>query len=244
VTTTRQPAIWEERAIGRERVLVHSVDGATMAFAVGPARGEVDPFKRLTAVARPLHHRLCSVAFCRQIHGSIVHRPTSTTERVARVGDGDALVTTTPGLGVAVWTADCVPILLAGPGVVAAVHSGWRGCAADVLGAAVTEIEVAAGLTAARLRVAIGPAVCHDCYEVGAEVTRALARFELDEERWLDGDRVDLRGFVAARLEALGVGAESIATVGRCTVESPELASYRRDGAAAGRQWSLVFLDR
>ena len=99
------------------------------------------------------------------------------------------------------------------------------------------------GVAASKLSAAIGPAVCGPCYQVGAEVPRALGVFDLDEARWLDGDRVDLRGFLTARLESLGVPADQIETVGGCTVESPVLASYRRDGDKAGRQWAMVFLD-
>ena len=70
----------------------------------------------------------------------------------------------------------------------------------------------------------------------------ALRRFGLDETRWIDRDRVDLRGFLTARLEHLGLRTTAIASVGGCTVESPALASHRRDGHAAGRQWAMVVL--
>jgi YfiH family protein len=152
------------------------------------------------------------------------------------------MVTTTPGLALIVWTADCVPVLLTGDGVVAAVHAGWRGCAHDVVQATVTEMERVAGVVPEGLRAALGPAVCGSCYEVGPEVPEALGRFGLDESRWIDRDRVDLRGFLTARLEHLGLRVGAIESVGGCTVESPALASYRRDGHAAGRQWAMVAL--
>lgn len=234
---------WRARMIGRDRTLVQTEAGATKAFALGPALGETDRFARLAAVAHALPGRIDTVAYCRQVHGDTVHRIGSQTETVVEIGDGDALLTITPGIGLLVWTADCVPVLLVGDGVVAAVHSGWRGCAADVVGRTVDEMHEAAGVTATDLHVAMGPSICGSCYEVGAEVSNALQRFRLDEARWLNCNLVDLRAFLASRLEALGVPAEQIETVGGCTVESPALASYRRDGAAAGRQWSMVFLN-
>ena len=242
VTNKGQSGTWRNRAIGRDGALVRSENGITMAFALGPAMGEIEKTKRLQMVLEALRGDLDSLCFCRQIHGSLVHLITKVSGRVVRVGDGDALATSTPGLGLLVWTADCVPILLAGEGAVAAVHSGWRGCAADVVGAAVSELENGHGLTPHDLRAAIGPAVCGGCYQVGNEVVRALQLFDIDETRWLDGDRVDLRGFLSARLEALGVPAERIEMVGGCTVETDDLASFRRDGEAAGRQWSMVYL--
>ena len=159
------------------------------------------------------------------------------------VGDGDGLVTDRPGHGALVWTADCVPVLIAGADVVAAVHSGWRGSAADVVGAAVGVLEKTFGAAPRTLHAALGPSVCGRCYRVGPEVPAALGAFGLDEDRWRDGDHVDLRGFLSARLEALKVPAEQIETVGGCTVESADLASYRRDGEAAGRQWAMVYLN-
>jgi hypothetical protein len=235
--------IWNARMIGRDPALVRSIGGATFAFGLGPALGEIDRIDRLTAVAGAFPGGVGKIAFCRQIHSDAVHRVETLSEPATEIGDGDALITTAHDLAVLVWTADCVPILLAGDGAVAAVHSGWRGCAADVIRATVQEMQRVAGVAPTALHAALGPAVCGSCYAVGAEVPEALRRFDLDEARWLDGNHVDLRGFLAGRLEALGVPAEQIETVGGCTVESPVLASYRRDGEAAGRQWSIAVLN-
>ena len=210
-----------------------------MAFAIGPPCGGGRAADRLAAI---VDGPVTAIRTCRQVHGAVVHHAGDTTGPVLEVGDGDGLVTTTPGLGIAVWTADCVPVLLRGPGVVAAVHAGWRGCAADVVGAAVRQIASRHGCPPGELTAALGPAVCGGCYEVGPEVRRALRDVDPDETRWRDRDRVDLRGFLAARLEALGLAPDRVETVGGCTAESTELASYRRDGSAAGRQWSLVVL--
>ncbi len=210
-----------------------------MAFALGPATGAAKEPSRLTAI---LDQRVRQLRFCEQVHGRKIHQITAGTEPVSGIGPGDGLVTMTPGVGLLVWTADCVPVLLVGDGIVAAVHSGWRGCAADIVGAAVARLAHH-DIPPERIRVALGPAVCGACYEIGPEVPAALRRFDLDDFRWLSGDHVDLRGFLAARLEALGVPSDQIETIGGCTVESPDLASYRRDGDHAGRQWSMVYLN-
>jgi len=231
---------WKERTVGRDRALVRVLGTASMAFGIGPARGSARDPDRLEAV---LGDRVTSLRHCRQVHGRTIHRVAADLRPVADVGPGDGLVCSETGVGLVVWTADCVPVLLVADGVVAAVHSGWRGCAADVVGAAIEEMERSRGCTPDWLNVALGPSVCGPCYEVGSEVPEALDRFGLDERRWLDGTHVDLRGFLTARLERLGVPAENIESVGGCTVESPDLASYRRDGAAAGRQWSMVVLN-
>ena len=234
---------WEAWSWGRDRVLVSRLGGATVGFAMGPPTDTVDRRGRLAALFPDPSDALRSVVFCRQVHGSTVYHVGRGDRPVSEIGDGDGLVTMASGVGLLVWTADCVPVLVVGRGVAAAVHSGWRGCAADVLGAATDRIGELAGVRPGDLRVVLGPAVCGSCYRVGAEVIDALSRFDIDRDRWLSDDRVDLRGFLTARAAALGVPPGRIETVGGCTVESPALASFRRDGVAAGRQWAMVFLN-
>jgi len=240
VTSTHPRDAWREEIVGHDRALVRRDDAVEMAFGLGPAIGTAREPSRLTAI---LDNRIRRLRYCDQIHGQTIHEVSAGGLEVMSLGSGDGLVTTAPGTALLVWTADCVPVLLAGDGIVAAVHSGWRGCAVDVVGAAVARLA-RHGVHPETLRVALGPAVCGACYQVGPEVPEALRRFDLDDSLWLSGKHVDLRGFLAARLEALGVAVENIETVGSCTVESPRLASYRRDGAAAGRQWAMIVLSR
>jgi hypothetical protein len=133
--------------------------------------------------------------------------------------------------------------MLAGEGVVAAVHAGWRGCAADIVGRVVDRFSDSHGLGPDQLWAALGPAISGDCYPVGGEVIDGLAQVGVAEKLWRDGHHVDLRAFLVARLEKLGVPRENIDVVGPCTASSPRLASFRRDGDAAGRQWSVVYRD-
>ncbi len=234
---------WNEILWGAERVLVRRRHGAVMAFALGPPGGSGSA-RRLSAVIGRPGTGIGAVCWCRQVHGAVVHRVAASDTGDAGVKEGDGVVTTDPGIGLAVWSADCVPVLLELDGAVAAVHAGWRGCAADVIGAAVRALAAASDSAPTRIGAALGPAVCGDCYEVGAEVVSALSEVGVDPVRWHLGDRIDLPGFIAGRLEALGAAPENIETVGGCTVESRELASYRRDGTAAGRQWSMVWMRR
>jgi copper oxidase (laccase) domain-containing protein len=90
----------------------------------------------------------------------------------------------------------------------------------------------------------LGPAVGGCCYEVGGDVRDALlarssgaaSAFAPHRDRFL----LDLRAAVTSIAAAAGVA--SSATVGPCTMCSRDFASYRRDGAAAGRQLSFVAL--
>ena len=186
-----------------------------------------------------------AVRWGQQVHGrviaSLAAEPGRPLEGAVCVGRCDALMTAEVGVGLVVWTADCVPILMHGDGVVAAVHSGWRGSVADVAGAVVRRFKVEYGVPPQSLRAVLGPAISGPRYEVSREVIDGLGAFGLDEALWRRGNQVDLRNFLAARLEDLGLGPSSIEIAGPCTASTPDLASYRRDGDGAGRQWSLIY---
>ncbi len=153
-------------------------------------------------------------------------------------GSGDALVTRTTALALAVVTADCVPVLLAGAGRVAAVHAGWRGIAAEILPA--TLDHFAAG----ELPCAwVGPAIGACCYEVGADVAAEVqAVSPLPVIRVQPNGRLhlDLQAAVTAQLAARGV--TEVQRLAVCTRCDPRWWSFRRDGVAAGRNAAVIWL--
>lgn len=231
--------------IGDDRALDFNLDGARMLFAFGPARPAESPEERLLRLMADPGAQIDAVRWGEQIHGrviaSLAAEPGRPLKKAACVGRCDALMTAEAGVGLVIWTADCVPVLIAGDGVVAAVHSGWRGSVSDVAGAVVRRFEIEFGVPPHHLRAMLGPAISGSQYEVSREVIDSLRQFNLDETRWRLDNQVDLRGFLAARLEDLGLKSTMIGIAGPCTALTPELASYRRDGADAGRQWSMIY---
>ncbi|HLI57546.1 MAG TPA: laccase domain-containing protein, partial [Actinomycetota bacterium] len=83
-------------------------------------------------------------AMARQVHGCAVLEATAPPRTGAAPPEADAVVTTERGMPVAILTADCVPIAIAGEGVVAAVHAGWRGLCRGVVGAGAERARAAA----------------------------------------------------------------------------------------------------
>ena len=155
----------------------------------------------------------------------------------------DALICRTPGLGVVALAADCVPLALVDDqaGVVAAVHSGWRGVVANVAAAAV-EAMIAIGADPGRIVARIGPAICPGCYEVSEEVAMAVGEVSQQARaRTRSGTpAVDVQAGVLAQLLASGV--TQVSRDDRCTFEDPsQFFSYRRDGVT-GRQGVVVSL--
>jgi YfiH family protein len=174
------------------------------------------------------------VAFSAQVHGAECRY----ADGPGSVGDADAIWTDVPGLLLAVRTADCVPILVAGPGVVAAIHAGWRGLAGGVIPAAV---EVLAGH--GPLHAVVGPSICMGCYEVGEEVVAGIAQW-VPEARFVDRTtakpHVDPGAAAVAQLEAAGIS--SVERIGICTQCDDRLWSHRQTGSLAGRQVGVIGL--
>jgi YfiH family protein len=182
------------------------------------------------------------IARADQIHGAGVIEPTMTIApgETRCVGRADILVSRATGLGLVVQTADCVPILLLAPGAIAAVHAGWRGTAHRAAAAGVRALRERFGSEPAGIRAVLGPSIGSCCYEVGGEVASAFAGEFL---RRSCGGRyyLDLRAANRSHLEAEGVPPENIAVRPECTMcGGDRFASYRRDGAEAGRMIALV----
>lgn len=155
--------------------------------------------------------------------------------------DSDGLVSAWPDLYVGVTVADCVPVILVDPvnRVVAAVHAGWRGTAAQIVRVAVDVMSRECGTEPGDIVAYLGPAAGVCCYEVGEEVA---SRFP--------GETVVRRGAAiyldvrkANRLQLLesGVLAARIEESTLCTIsEETLLHSYRRDGSRSGRMMAVV----
>lgn len=188
---------------------------------------------------------LDGVVFLQQVHGTAVEVVTAAprSSTAPDVPDRDAVVTTTPGLGVAVLAADCVPVLLGDPqaGVVGAAHAGRVGAAGGVLPATV-EAMTGLGASVDRLEVLLGPAICGACYEVPA-VMRDAVEAALPGSASRTRSRtpaLDIRAGLTAQLATLGV--RKVGTDPRCTFEDPDLFSHRRE-ARTGRQAAVTWLD-
>ena len=187
------------------------------------------------------------LAWMRQVHGTAVARATemSGTTQPGAAGpapQADALCTVVPGVGLGVLGADCAPVLVADPEarIIGAAHAGRPGVAAGVVGALIAAMTDA-GAAVRHMHAIIGPAICGQCYEVPAcmraEVGAAVPGSACTTRDGTPG--IDLRAGLRGQLTGLGVAA--IADDARCTAESAELYSYRRDGTT-GRFAGLIWL--
>ena len=176
----------------------------------------------------------------RQVHGTTVVEADGTEENP----EADAALARRPGRVCAVLTADCLPLLLCDElgTIVAAVHAGWRGLCAGVIGQTLRAMDRPAQTLLAYLGPAIGPAA----YEVGAEVREAFVDADAQADTaFVPGKpgkfHADL--YALARLRLARGGVARVYGGGYCTyTERERFYSYRRDGIT-GRMASLIWME-
>jgi len=216
-----------------------------LGLSSGDARDAVEANRdRLLAA---LGYARADVCAFEQVHGDRVLAGDAGwfTERA------DAATTDVPGRLLVVSVADCYPLLFHDPtrGAVAAAHCGWRGTVAGLAARVVERMVVRYGSDPSDLRVAIGPGIGADCYQVGPEVVDAYrgAGFPSDVATPDDEGRHRLDLVAANRWTLLraGIRPEHIWSAGTCThCEPARYFSHRRDAGVTGRHWAFIGVPR
>ena len=158
----------------------------------------------------------------------------------------DGLITNEPGVALAIFTADCTPILLHDPvtGAVGAVHAGWRGTAASIAGKAVAAMVREFGCKPDHIRAAIGPNIGVCCFETDRDVPDAMvSAFGEETEPFIfpKGDKyyVNLKEINALVLRRAGVRHIDIST--DCTVcQCHRFWSHRVTKGDRGSQGAII----
>lgn len=101
--------------------------------------------------------------------GSGITKPRSYT-------DVDGMITNVPGLVLATFYADCVPLYFVDPvhRAIGLSHSGWRGTVGKIGAVTVKKMKDTYGSRPEDLFAAIGPSICQSCYEVSEDVICAF----------------------------------------------------------------------
>jgi YfiH family protein len=173
------------------------------------------------------------IQFMNQVHGdevveinSLIDDPTC-----------DGLITSVPGIALAVMVADCIPLLLTSTTVVGAVHVGRRGLMNSV---AVKTIESMRKLGAAQIHAQLGPSICGRCYEVPQDLADEVIAKHPAASSLTNNltPALDLPRALIAELVAHDVTYEASPI---CTLENDEYFSYRRHNIT-GRNAGVVWL--
>ncbi len=179
------------------------------------------------------------LAYGRQVHGTHVRAVTEPTVEGSDPIEGDGVATATPGVAAMVLSADCLPVVIAGGGAVAAVHAGWKGLDSGVIAAGIDAVRELGGSTDTELHAAIGPAAGVCCYEVSDELHERFGGRPGYERA---GQNLNLKSI--ARGQLLAGGVDTVYDVDICTICDHDgmLFSHRRDRGVTGRQGAIAWL--
>ncbi len=229
------------------RVLFTSRSGGVSAAPYDTLNMSASSGDRESAVAANRHRvaRACGLRpeqlnWMHQVHGSAVSYVGATPHR--RPPEADAMLTDVTARALVVLVADCAPVLLADPEarIVGAAHAGREGMAAGVVPELLAAMS-GAGADPVRVHAVIGPHICGGCYEVPASLRDRVAD-QVPEAACVTRagtPGIDVGTGIEAQLARAGV--RTVSADPRCTAETPELYSYRRDGRT-GRFAGLVWL--
>lgn len=214
---------WEEN--DGVRRLEAALPGARAVFATrsaGSLKESRVPLARAVGIDPGL------IVSGRQVHGAELAFHDGPSAETLEV---DGHVLRSAGPVALVYTADCLPVALAGPGGAAMLHCGWRGLAAGIVARGAEAVEATSA--------AIGPGIGPCCYEVGPEVLEAFADLG---DGIADGRMLDLPEVARRLLTRAGV--DQIESAGLCTFCEPDLFfSHRRDKGVTGRMGNLAWIE-
>ncbi len=223
------------------------INGLNLGFRVGDNPKSVE--QNYKTVADDLNMTFSNMVLSRQTHTDNIRIVTELDRgkgltRDSDITDTDGLITNVRNTPLVVFSADCIPILLADKGgkCIGAVHAGWRGTVMEIPGKAVKLMWETFGVMPKNIVAAIGPGIGPCCFEVGEEVAG-----EFDDAFVKIGENgkffVDLWSANFASLKKAGVLEENISVAGMCTkCGGDEFYSYRRMKDKTGRLGAIIEL--
>lgn len=187
-----------------------------------------------------------------QVHSDIcvkVEEPWDVMQRP----QADAMVSDTPGIGLGILTADCVPVLFYGENskgkpVIGAAHAGWKGALKGILESTLSAMEEL-DVRKEAIKACIGPCINKTSYEVSEELyERFTGESDENDRFFISGKRpghfmFDLAGYCAFKLYKVGLSNIYIKDLDTYFNEE-DFFSYRRAVHRGeedyGRQVSLI----
>ncbi len=189
---------------------------------------------------------LNGLSILKQVHGACGYVITG-KEGICQL-EGDYLITSIPGIGLAVTTADCLPIVLYDTEhqVVGIAHAGWRGSLQQIAVRMLEDLQKKFGTQPEQVQAFFGPSAQVCCYQVSTDFKHSFDRYDWAQEAFSTRTGAlyfDMLLFNQVQLEQVGVNrASCIVDFARCAICSPELCSNRREGLLARRQLTIVAL--
>ena len=188
-----------------------------------------------------VHYDLKSIGYLNQIHSDLIFNFDG------NIKDGDAIITDKTKIAIGVFTADCVPVILLDTkkGILAAIHSGWKGTKALIVSKTIERLKENYGSKSVDIRVYIGPHIGGCCYEVSSELIEEFTSEDIYSNIKINNEnKLDLEKCILAQLMDKGIKKENVITTDTCTAcnKQYELYSFRNSKNKQGRMFSFVYL--
>jgi purine-nucleoside/S-methyl-5'-thioadenosine phosphorylase / adenosine deaminase len=231
----------EQTEVGRIVVPPSLPDGFGLFYTTVDFDGRLnaDAAVRLMKIVRDRFGIDAALATCTQVHGrNVVH-----AQMAGECDSCDGLWSSDSGTALGIKVADCLPVTIADMqrGIIANVHSGWRGAVQKIAAEAIDAI----GGVSPSAQAWLGPSIRVCCFEVGEEVVDqfrdSYAEAELFVDRGGAKPHIDLPRLTAALLNERGIAAQNIHDSGLCTrCDTSIFHSYRRDAGRGGRNLAIA----
>ena len=218
-----------------------------LGLSVGDDRQTV--FENYSRLCEAIEITTDELVFSRQVHGadvSVVTRSDTGSLRNQTTRQADGLITNESNVALMVFAADCVPILLHDPikAAIGAIHAGWRGTAANIVGIAIKKMETTFGSLPGNIQAAIGPCISNCCFETDYDVVSALILTlgeNADKCYYSDSGKymVDLKKANTLLIKHAGVN--NISVSDECTsCNSDKYWSHRKTKGRRGSQAAVI----
>lgn len=186
------------------------------------------------------------VIYIKQIHSDKVLNYDNQVDFIEN--EGDAIITNKKNVAIGVFTADCVPVIAVNEvdGVIAAIHSGWRGTFESITLKTIEKIKREYNCNEKNIKVYIGPHIRKCCYEVSEELKEKFIekKKNIDEAVLFDGRKLNLEACILDDLKKSGIHDENINTLNLCSYceKDIKLHSYRKSEGSYGRMFAFIKL--
>lgn len=199
-------------------------------------------------------HNIDHMVCCEQVHGNkvlpvtIKHQGCGSSDMKSWLNDTDGMVTNQPGLYMATFYADCIPIFFFDPvkKCVGLAHSGWKGTMGRIAVNTVNLMEQEFGSKRSHIEVFIGPGIGPCCFEIKADLAaKAISEFgqfrDIISKEKNDRYRWNLPQTIYYMLAESGVEPDNIIMAKLCTSCHTDLFySYRRENGITGRMGAFI----
>ena len=242
-------SLYKEDFKEKNDFLIYNLDKVNIVFSTAKEDRSFNRHKdygieNLNSIAKDFN--LKSVEYLNQVHSDKVYIYNKFNNDI-KDEEGDALITKEENIAIGVFTADCVPIIIADVknNVIASIHSGWRGTFNSIVLRTLEKMVSEFNIDVNETKIFIGPHIRQCCYEVSEELKESfIEKTSIDKDIIFKGRNLSMEECILKDVRSFGIKEDNIYSLKLCThcEENIKLYSYRKSVGTYGRLFSFVFI--